>query len=89
MVKEKMTAEQERWRAEDDARTLAYAQEIAEDKSRLTKAKRAAQKMASDTAKRAQAMLKVSKTPPAKKNKVVKKKAAPKRAAAKRNPRKR
>lgn len=83
----KLTAEQKRWQAENDAHTLAEAQRIAEDKGRLRMAKGAAQKMASDAAKRAQTLVKVAKTAPAKAPKA--KKAAPKRAAAKRVPRKR
>lgn len=82
----KLTAEQKRWQAEQDAHTLAEAQRIAEDRGRLKMAKGAAQKMASDAAKRAQTLVKVAKTPSAKK---AAKKAAPKRKAAKRNPRKR
>jgi len=83
----KMTAEQKRWQAEQDAHTLAEAQRIAEDRGRLGAAKKEARKMASDAAKRAQSLVKVAKTPAAKK--AAKKKAAPKRAAAKRAPRRR
>lgn len=89
MAAQKLTAEQKKWQAEDDARVLAHAQEIADDKSRLKMAKGAAQKMASDAAKRAQTLVQVAKTPATKKAKPKAKKAAPKRAAAKRAPRRR
>ena len=47
----KMTEEDKRWRAESDARTLADAQRIAEDKTRLSAAKKEAARMAADAAK--------------------------------------
>lgn len=88
----KMTKEEKQWRAQDDAHTLAAAQQIAEDKTRLAAAKQEAARMASDAAKRAQQLVSVAQTPAAKKaaaKKRVAKKAVPKRAAAKRAPRRR
>ena len=82
LQKPKLTAEQKRWQAEDDARVLASAQRIAEDPARLRMAKKEAARMASETAKSAQRLVKVAKTP-------VAKKAAAKKKPKKRAPRKR
>lgn len=83
MAVRKMTAEEKRWRAQSDAHALAEAQRIAEDPSRLKMAKQEAARMASETAKSAQRLVKVAKTPSAKK-KAAKKKAAKKRAPKRR-----
>ena len=83
MAKPKLTPEQKRWQAEDDARVLASAQRIAEDPARLRMAKKEAARMASETAKSAQRLVKVAQTP------VAKKAAAKKKAAKKRAPKKR
>lgn len=79
MVTRKLTAEEKRWRAEQDAHTLAEAQRIAEDRGRLGAAKKEAARMASDAAKRANTLVKVAKTPTAKKAKPKAKKRAAKR----------
>lgn len=73
----KLTAQDKRWRAEDDARTLATANVIQDDPTRLTAAKRAAIRIAKEEKERANAMRKVAtkkgsgttKTPPKKKTK--------------------
>jgi hypothetical protein len=44
------------WQAEDDARTMARYQEIMSDKSRMTRAIKAAQKEANNLEKRTAAM---------------------------------
>ncbi len=44
----KMTAQEKQWRAEDDARTLAEAGVILQDKTRMSAAKKAAQTMAAE-----------------------------------------
>jgi hypothetical protein len=57
-----ITAEQEaKWRAEEDARTLAEANVIRKDPGRLDKAKEAARKIADEERKRANAMSAVGK----------------------------
>jgi hypothetical protein len=48
------------WQAEDDARTLARAEVIKNDQSRLTKAQQAANKIAEREMKEASAMKKVA-----------------------------
>lgn len=66
------------WMAEDDANTLARANEILADKSRLSKAKKAAGKMVKEQVQRANAIKKVasssSPAAPTKKKMVGKKK---------------
>jgi membrane protein involved in colicin uptake len=56
-MREKTEAE---WQAEDDARSLAQAEEIKADKARLDKAQSAAKRMADEEAERAKAMRKVA-----------------------------
>jgi hypothetical protein len=56
-IREKTEAE---WQAEDDARSLAQAEEIKADKPRLDKAQDAAKRMADEEAERAKAMRKVA-----------------------------
>lgn len=56
MAQPKMTQEQLRWQAEDDARTMARYQEIMQDNARKNRAIREANKQAADLQKRANAM---------------------------------
>lgn len=55
-----ITQDERRWRAESDARTLAEANVIKTDKSRLEAATTAAQRMAEQTREEAAAMSKVA-----------------------------
>lgn len=71
----RMTAEDKRWQREDDARTLARAEEIIADRMRHTGAVSEAKKMVKAEEKRAAAMKKVAR----KKKKVTKKKVVRKR----------
>ena len=99
MAPRKMTKEEKEWQAESDAHTLATAEEIALDKSRLAAAKKKATDMAQAAVKTANRYVRVAKTPAAKKAapkakpspkakpKPSPKKAAAKRPAAKRSPR--
>ena len=48
MATKKMTAMEKKWRAESDARTLAEAQKILQDKARSKAAKTAAMNLAKD-----------------------------------------
>jgi hypothetical protein len=50
-----MSAQEKKWQAEEDARTLARAQEIANSPSRLKAAIREAKRLAADTEKQAKA----------------------------------
>jgi len=56
----KMSAEEKKWQAESDARTLAEAEVIGSDKGRLSEAVKAAARLAADAMKRAEAMKKAS-----------------------------
>ncbi len=56
----KLTAREKRWRAEDDARTLANAQVITDDPARHVLAKRAAQRIAKQEKESADAMQNVA-----------------------------
>lgn len=58
----KISKEELDWRAEDDARILAQYQEILLDKSRLSRAKKAATKEVTNLSNRLQIMKKVSAT---------------------------
>lgn len=58
----KMSQEQLKWQAEDDAHTMARYQEIMGDKARMNRAIKVAQKQADDLTKRANAMQSVAKT---------------------------
>ena len=51
-----MTADEKKWRAESDARTLAEAQKILQDKARSKAAKNAALDLAKDYEKSATSM---------------------------------
>lgn len=53
-------AQEQRWQAEDDARTMANYQEILDDKGRLGRAIKVAKKQATDLNKRANAMQSVA-----------------------------
>ena len=56
-----ISAQDKKWRAEDDARTLAEAERIKVDKSRMDAASTAAKRMADEEAERTQALRKVAK----------------------------
>lgn len=55
-----ISADEKRWRAESDARTLAEAERIKNDQPRLTEAQAAANRMADEEAEQARAMRKVA-----------------------------
>jgi hypothetical protein len=55
-----ISADERQWRAEEDARVLAEAQRIAQDKDRLNKAAEAAKRMAEEEAERVKAMRNVA-----------------------------
>ncbi len=59
--KAKMSAEDRKWKAENDARTLADAEAIKIDRSRMTAARQAARRMAKEEQERATAMKKIAK----------------------------
>lgn len=63
MVKKsvEISADEKRWRAEEDAETLARYQSIVEDKNRLREATKVAKQKATDLQRRANAMSKVAK----------------------------
>lgn len=58
MAVKKMSEDELRWRAEDDARTLERYQEIMNDKPRLDRAMKQAQKTIDNLQERANAMSK-------------------------------
>lgn len=58
----KLTAQELKWRAEDDARTMAEYQKIMQDKSRRDRAVKAATARADELQKSANAMKKVART---------------------------
>jgi hypothetical protein len=58
----KINKEELEWRAQDDARILAQYQEILSDKSRLSRAKKAASKEVKNLNNRLKIMQKVSNT---------------------------
>lgn len=87
MAEPKLSAEDKKWRAQDDAYTLARAAEITASKPRVNAAKAAAKTMLQEQQQKTKALAKVAKTPVAKKatpKKAAVKKAAPKKTAAKR-----
>jgi len=57
----KISKDEERWQAEDDARTLQMAEVIRNDPKRLKKAQEAAKKLAEEKRKEADAIAKVAK----------------------------
>lgn len=58
----KMRAQELKWQAESDARTMAQYQEIMSDKARMTRATKEARRQATDLTKRAAAMNKAAST---------------------------
>jgi len=62
-----MTAQDRKWEAESDARTLMDSQVISSDKKRLTAAVKAAKRMAAEKDKEAKAMKGIAKRKPKKK----------------------
>ena len=56
----KVSAQERKWMAEDDARTLAAAKVIEGDKVRLRKAQQAAKRMADEEAQKAAALRNVA-----------------------------
>ena len=56
----KMSADEKKWRADNDARTLAEAEVIQKDKARLKAAKAAAKSMADEKRREATAMTNVA-----------------------------
>ena len=71
----KMSKDQKRWQAEEDAYTLIRAEAIKMDRGRVSAAKREAKKMATEKKKDATAALKVAKpTKPVKKKTTKRKK---------------
>ena len=58
----KMSKEEQNWRAEEDARTMAAYQEILGDKARMGRAIKVAKRQAQDLSKRAEAMNNVART---------------------------
>jgi len=63
----KMNKEEKKWRAEDDARTLARAQEIASDAKRMRAAETQAKQMASKVIQEAKNLQAVARRPKGKK----------------------
>lgn len=57
-----ISKDEERWRAESDAQTMATYQEIMNDKARMQRAIKVAKTQAADLAKRASAMQSVART---------------------------
>lgn len=55
-----VSCDDDRWRAESDARILADSEEIKSDQKRLDKAIAASRKMAEEKAKELKAMVKIS-----------------------------
>lgn len=60
----KISEQEKQWRAEDDARTLAEAERIKNDKTRLNPAINAAQKTAAEMQERTKALQKVASIKP-------------------------
>lgn len=58
MSNKKLSEDELRWRAEEDARTLGRYQEIISDKDRLNRALKVAEKQADDLTERASALRK-------------------------------
>ena len=74
MAKTQMTAEDKKWQAENDARTLMEAQVIASTPSRKKAARGAAKRLSTEKAKEAKAMKKVAQSKKSGGNKGSKKK---------------
>lgn len=62
MAGRKISSDELRWQAEDDARTMARYQEIMGDKARMGRAIKVAKTQAADLTKRANAMQTVART---------------------------
>lgn len=60
MADESMTAREKRWQAEEDARTLAYAEELKNDPKRLAAARNKAAEQAEERQEQADALKKVA-----------------------------
>lgn len=58
VMNKKLSEDELRWRAEEDARTLGRYQEIINDKDRLNRALKVAEKQADDLTERASALRK-------------------------------
>lgn len=58
VMDKKLSEDELRWRAEEDARTLGRYQEIINDKDRLNRALKVAEKQADDLTERASALRK-------------------------------
>lgn len=58
-----MTAEDKKWQAESDMRTLAEAEAIKSDRQRLSKAKKAGAAMVKEKKQEVNRLQKISKTP--------------------------
>ena len=63
-AKPKLTADDKKWRAQDDAYALAHAQEVQSDKSRLALAQKAAKNMLVEQQKKVTGLQKVVKAKP-------------------------
>ena len=63
----KLTADQKKWQAEDDARVLAEAASLRSDKARMGRAKTAAAAMVKEQEKRISGLRTVAKKAPVKK----------------------
>jgi len=73
----RITAQEKKWEAENDARTLAKAIEIQQNRGRFSKAKKEASRMAKEQEKQANALKRISVKPTTKrtvKKKTVKRK---------------
>ncbi len=62
-----MTAQDRKWEAESDARTLMFSQVISSDKKRLTAAVKAAKRMAAEKSRRSKGNERYCKKEPKKK----------------------
>lgn len=69
MTTQKISADERRWRAEEDANTMARYEEIMSDKARRSAAVKMAQSKATDLNKRAAAMNRVAGMKPSTKKK--------------------
>lgn len=59
---QKLSKQEQQWRAENDARTMAEYQQILSDKNRMNRAIKVARQQAQDLSKRATAMQTVANT---------------------------
>lgn len=63
-TKRNVSKDEQRWRAESDAQTMATYQEIMQDKTRMQRAIKVAKEQAANLNKRASAMQSVASTKP-------------------------